>query len=141
MSTFQTLPQNLLINNRHRSGDRRMAERRQRSVAVQIERRRSQQRRRPEERRQLDLNALHVQSIQHADRLCSELVRVPADNPISRLLVLQRYLLDHRPRQSNAWIMKWARRLRETYYGSNREAMCWAVFRALHEVALAGRAR
>jgi len=132
MSTIQTPHQSLLTDNRRRSGERRMGERRQRNTPVQIERRRSQERRQFGERRQQDLHALYMQASHHADRLCSELGKVPADNPISRLLVVQRFLLEHRPQQDNAWIMKWARCLRDTYYDSDRLEMCWDLFRALH---------
>jgi hypothetical protein len=60
------------------------------------------------------------------------LEKVPAANPISRLLVLQKFLLDHCPRQSNEWIMSWARRLRATYNRSDVVEMHRDVFRALH---------
>jgi hypothetical protein len=126
MSTIHAFP----VDNRRRSGDRRRGERRQRNIPVQIDRRHNQERRQHGERRQQDLHALYVQSSGQVDRLCSELAKVPADNPISRLLVLQRFLLDHRPQQSNEWIMHWARRLRDTYYGDRAE-MCGELFRAL----------
>jgi hypothetical protein len=73
-----------------------------------------------------------VQSIHFADQLYTEVLKVAAENPISRLLVLQRFLLDHRPPQkSDEWLMKWARLLREICYDSNEEEMSEAVFRAL----------
>jgi hypothetical protein len=118
---MSTIP---LIANRRRSGDRRRTERRQRNIPVPIERRCGQERRRSGERRQQDLYAL-------ANRLCAELDKVPADNPISRLLVVQQFLLDQRPRQEDAWIMKCARVLRDTYCDGDREGLCSAVFRAL----------
>jgi hypothetical protein len=123
MSTIQSV----LLDRRH-SGDRRLGERRQRNVPVLVERRRTQDRRRQGERRQQDLYAL---SVGCADRLCAELAAVPADNPISRLLVLQKFLRDHRPQQSNEWIMRWARRLRETYRVGDRARMREDVFLAL----------
>ncbi len=122
MSTIQSVP----LDRRH-SGDRRLGERRQRNVPVQVERRRTHDRRQGE-RRQQGRSGL---SPDFAGRLCAELAAVPADNPISRLLVLQMFLLRHRPRQSNEWIMRWARRLRETYRVGDRAKMRQDVFLAL----------
>jgi hypothetical protein len=133
MSTIQISRQSVLIDKRRRSGDRRTVERRNWNTPVQIERRRSQERRQPEDRRRQDLHALYMQASHLADRLRSELAKVSRDNPISRLLVVQRFLLDHRPHQDNAWIMKWARRLRDTYDDSDRMEMCRDVFRALRD--------
>jgi hypothetical protein len=124
----------MMIANRRRIGNRRRAERRQQNLPVLIERRQGQDRRRPGERRQQDL---YVLSSDYANRLCSELEKVPADNPISRLLVVQKFLLDHRSRREGAWmedarIMEWARELRDVYYGGDRKGMWSAVFRALY---------
>jgi hypothetical protein len=121
------------VENRRHRGDRRIGERRQRNIPVALERRRTPERRTPGERRQQDLRAfMFAQSSQQADRLCSELAKVPADNPISRLLVLQTFLLDHCPGRSNEWIMRWARHLRTVYSGGDIEEMRRCVFRALH---------
>jgi hypothetical protein len=122
----------LLIDNRPGSGDRRTAERRKRDVPARSERRHGQERRRREERQQQDLQALYMQSSDDTCWLCSQLGKLPADNPISRLLVVQRFLLDHRPRQDNAWIMRWARHLRETYDRGDLVGMCSSVSHALH---------
>ena len=127
-AVFCALYRSFFIDNRHRGGDRRLRERRLRRALVQIERLR------PGDRRQQGLRALYVQSNAHANRLCSELAKVPADNPISRLLVVQRFLLDHGPRQNHASIMRWARRLRDTYSDSDPLEMRWAVLCALHLV-------
>jgi hypothetical protein len=125
MKTLATWP----LDIRRASRERRLGERRRLSIPVDIERRRTQDRRHTEERRQQDL---YAQSSQHAQRLCSELAAVPADNPILRLLVIQKFLLECGPRKSNEWIMRWARRLRATFYNRGRVEMGWAVFRALY---------
>jgi hypothetical protein len=126
MSSIQT-SQHVLIA--RRSGDRRMEDRRKRNNPVGVERRTGQERRRLGERRQHDL---YAPSCAHADRLCSALAQVPADQPIVRLLVVQSFLLGHRPRQDNAWIMRWARHLRAAYCDSDRDGMRRAVFCALY---------
>ena len=123
---FSALNRDLVTTNRRGVSDPRLGERRQRILPVQIERWRR------DDRRQQDLHALYLQSCHAADWLGSELAKVPADNPISMLLVLQRYLFDHRAGQNDTTLMKWARRLRETYSDRGRQQMRWTVFCALN---------
>jgi hypothetical protein len=113
----------MMLANRRRNRDRRRPERRQRNIPVPTEHR-SGQERRSGERRQQDLFPL-------ANRLYAEVEKVPADNPILRLLVVQQFLLDRRPRQDNAWIMKWARELRDAYDDGDCERMWSAMSGAL----------